>query len=90
MDAPHFPNIFFSDEDGGLRMFAAWPRDERTTEVELVVCLEEGGDAPGAEAMEQMLRDTLSGLSPSVEPGTAQPVAKGFAGQWSRAMSADL
>lgn len=79
-----FPNICFAGEGANAEMFAAWPRDEGVTEVELVACRPEGVEAPSDELLDQRLSAALAGLSTSAAPSAAPD----FAAQWSRAMSA--
>lgn len=81
-----FPNICFVEAGSDLRMMAAWPRDEQTTEVELAVCVAPDADQPSPDAIARTLDDMLS---PLVHDPAASPVALSgdFAGAWSRALS---
>lgn len=83
--APLFPNICFAGEGADAAMFAVWPHDEGTTEVELVACRSEGIAVLADGPLDQRLLAALAGLSTSAAPS----VAPEFAAQWSRAMSAD-
>jgi len=84
----YFPNICFTEQDGELSMMAAWPRDEATTEVELVVCVAEDAHAPSPEDLERRLQDAVSGLRRDSATSGMPPVGD-FTTEWSRALSAN-
>lgn len=81
----HFPNICFVEAGGELTMMAAWPRDEQTTEVELVVCVAPGAAEPSLDALRQRLDEALAGILPG--RGALEASSGDFADAWSRALS---
>lgn len=86
-DAPsHFPNICFAETAGELCMMAAWPRDEQTTEVELVLCVAPDAAEPSPDALEKKLDEVLATLVPG-HAALDDVLSGDFAGAWSRALA---
>lgn len=82
----HFPNICFVETGEELCMMAAWPLDEQTTEVELVVCIAPDATEPSSDALDQRLDEALAALAPGC--GVSEAALSGdFASALSRAMS---
>lgn len=82
----HFPNVCFVEAGGELSMMAAWPRDEQTTEVELVLCAAPDAAELSPDALDQRLDELLAASAPG--RGASEGSLPGdFAGTWSRALS---
>ncbi|WP_056342686.1 aromatic ring-hydroxylating oxygenase subunit alpha [Sphingopyxis sp. Root1497] len=82
----HFPNVCFVEAGGELSMMAAWPRDEQTTEVELVLCAAPDAAEPSSDALDQRLDEMLAAFAPG--RAAAEGALSGdFAGAWSRALA---
>lgn len=82
----HFPNVCFVEAGGELSMMAAWPRDEQTTEVELVLCAAPDAAELSPDALDQRLDELLAAFAPG--RGASEGSLPGdFAGTWSRALS---
>ena len=82
----YFPNICFVETGGEFSMMAAWPRDEQTTEIELVLCVAPDAAGPSPDAFEQRLDAALAALAPGATASEGA-LSGDFAGAWSRALS---
>lgn len=78
---PHFPNICFVETGRALCMMAAWPRDEQTSEVELVVCVAPDAADPSSDEIGLRLDKALAALAPEAM------LLGDAAGTWLRAPS---
>ena len=65
---------------------AAWPRDEQTTEVELVLCAAPDAAEPSSDALDQRLDEMLAAFAPG-RAAAEGALSCDFAGAWSRALA---